>query len=250
MSQTLINFKLKLFLFIVMYFSLSFVKNQEINIENENYFSPDILEKYAEYVLLEEYTNTCNYEKFIDYADESSLKEKIVFNLSEKNKNCVPDSKSLIAMLENGWKELIEFLIKEVYFPKMVDASQTIMSYINKSQSKLRSLVQFLKEYSKSNNLLPEYNYENFDDRIKFTIAFPDASYVPEYISIFCYKDSFKINSIVKSKNKLFRLNESKSFFDKVTGECEHTFNSFNNQIEISVKKLNKLKKWDKLFKD
>lgn len=221
----------------------------EIIDKNEDYFSKEILEKFSEYTPLEEYKQVCNYESLITSSDEETIKDKMVQNTSANTKNCVPDGKSLAAVLENGWNNLAEFIIKDIYFPKLIDPSQTIITFSNKNESKLKSLVQFVNLFSNSANLSPKYNHENFDDKIKFNIVLPDASYVPEYISIFCYKDSFKINSVFKSRNKIFRIYESKQFYDSISGDCEYNFNSFNNQIELSLKKLNKMKKWDKLFK-
>lgn len=213
----------------------------------ENYFSEEIKEKYGEYTLLEDHDKTCNYENLINSSNEENIKNKITEN--SISKNCVPDIKSFVSILENGWKELAEYLVTEIYLQKMVDPSQTILSYTNKSDTKLKYLVQFVNEFSKSTKLIPKYTYENFDDKIKFNVVLPDASYNPEYVSVFCYKDSFKINSILKTKNKIFRIYESKQFYDQIVGDCEYTFNSFSNQLELSFNKLNKMKKWEKLFK-
>lgn len=238
-----------MFKLVIALFLIILTNSDEIIDKNEDYFPKDILEKYAEYTPLEEYKLVCNYENVIVSNSEESIREKIIQNLSQEKKNCVPDGKSLSAILENGWNNLAEFIIKEIYLPKLVDPTQTIMTFTSKSESKLKSLVQFINLLSNSIEITPKYNYENFDDKIKFNIVLPDASYVPEYISIFCYKDSFKINSVFKSRNKVYRINEQKQFYDFVSGECEYNFNSFNNQIELSFKKLNKMKKWDKLFK-
>lgn len=228
---------------------LILTNSEEIIDKNEDYFPKEILEKYSEYTPLEEYKQVCNYENILLSFDEELMKEKIIQNTSANSKNCVPDAKSLAAILENGWNKLAEFIIKDVYFPKLIDPSQSIITFSGKSESKLKSLVQFVNLFSNSANLVPKFNHENFDDKIKFNIVLPDASYSPEYISVFCYKDSFKINAVFKSRNKTYRLSESKQFYDFILGDCEHNFNSFNNQIEFSLKKLNKMKKWEKLFK-
>jgi hypothetical protein len=219
------------------------INSDEIMEKNEDYFPKDILEKYAEYIPLEEYQQVCNYENNIVSSAEETIKEKIIQNISQNTKNCVPDGKSLVAILENGWNNLAEFIIKDIYFPKLIDPSQLILTFSSKSELKLKSLVQFINMFSNSATLSPKYTYENFDDKIKFNIVLPDASYIPDYISIFCYKDSFKINSIFKYRSKVYRINESKQFYDSISGECEYNFNSFNNQIELSFKKLNIMNK-------
>jgi hypothetical protein len=215
------------------------------------YFPKEILEKYAEYTILDDLDSSkvCNYEKYVSSLKEDLVKEKIISNFKKGEQvNCVPDSKSLIAILENGWIDLTEYLIKEIYLPQNIDPSIVVIGYINSSQSKLKSLSQVLKDFSQSKKLQVKFTYDNFDEYIKMYIVFPDASYTPESISIFCYKDSFKITSIVKSRNKIFKLNENKKFFDEIIGNCQFTFNSFNNSIEITFDKAKKLKKWEKLF--
>jgi len=239
---------LKKFTALFIFFTI-LINCDEIIDRNEDYFSSEILEKFAEYTPVEEYKQVCNYESMIITSDEETIKNKIISNSAPNTKNCVPDSKSFIAILENGWSNLSEFIIKDIYFPKLVDPSQIVISFINKSDSKLKSLVHYVNEYSESTDISPKFNFENFDDKITFNIVLPDGSYILEYISIFCYKDAFKINSVFKSKNKLFRINLSKQFYDLISGDCDYTFNSFNNQIEFSFKKMNKMKKWDKLFK-
>jgi len=235
---------------------MQFVGNNydsEWDFSEKPYFPPEILEKFAEYTQLDELENSqiCNYEKFIANYKEDFVKEKIVQNFknaySEK-KNCVPDNKSLVAILENGWVNLSEFLIKEIYLPKNIDPSNIVIGYINSSQSKLKSISEKIKDSSKSKKLNVKFSFENFDESIKMNIIFPDASYVPEYTSIFCYKDSFKVNAIVKSRNNSFKLNESKKFFAEIVGNCQYIFNSFSNSIEITFEKAKKLKKWEKLF--
>lgn len=215
------------------------------------FFSKEILEKYAEYTILDELESSkvCNYEKYIGNYLEEFVKEKIYNNFKKENdEHCVPDSKTLVAIMENGWMGLTEYIIREIYLPKNIDPSIVVIGYINSSQSKLKSLTQVLNEFSKSKKLQIKYSYENHDDYIKMNIVFPDAGYVPENISMFCYKDSFKVSSVVKSRNKIFKLDENKKFFDEIAGNCQFSFNSFTNSIEITFDKARKLKKWEKLF--
>jgi len=234
-------------LIIFSFIAISCVCQKELS-DKDEYFSREILDKYDEYTLLEEYEKVCNYDNLILLSNEETVKQKIVLNNEAKTKNCVPDNKSFLSVLENGWFELANFIIKDIFFPKLVDPSQILLSYTNKNESKIKVFLQFMNNYGKTSNIDVKYLFENFDEKINFSVVLPDASYSPESISIFCYKDLFKINSVFKSKGKLFRINVSKKLYDHVTGKCEHTFNSFSNQIEVKFDKLNKMKKWERLF--
>lgn len=224
----------------------------EWSYDEKPYFSEEILAKYAEYTQLEDLDKkqTCNYEMHCKNYDEERTKSAIKNHLKNSDKNfCVPDSKSLTAILENGWKNLSEYLIKEVYLPKNIDPSIVVHGYINSSHSKLKTISQVLKDFRNSKNLKIKFIFENYENSIKANMVFPDASYTPEYLSIFCFKDSLKINGIIKSRNRVFKIEENKRLYDEIEGSCKHVFNSFTNSVEINFDKLKKLKKWERLFK-
>lgn len=214
------------------------------NITAEAYTLPkEILEHYAEYHTLEEFNNTCTYETIFNGFTEKKLEEKI------KRDNCIPNSKTLALILEAGWYNLTKFLVEEVYLKKAVDPTNIIFTYVRQfenSASKLKFLLGDLISYA---TLSPSYSYDNFDNNVKILIHIPDQSYILEYLSIYCYKDLFKVNSIFRSRNKFYRLVDSKNLFDIVDGECDYSYNSFSHQVEINIIKKNKLKKWTSLFK-
>lgn len=210
-----------------------------------DYKLPDeILEHYAHYKALEEYMGeTCNYESIIEDYSEIKLKEKI------GRERCIPNWKTLAKILELGWTELGKYLVTEVYLPKLIDPTRTIYTYIKKYETGTRKLNYLLGDLSKYENIQLNYKYENFDDNVKVTVQLPDASYIVEYLSIYCYKDLLKIHGIFRTRNKLVRIKDSKTLFDAIDNECEYNYNSFDHQIEINLNKVNKLKKWTKLFK-
>ena len=200
--------------------------------------------KYSEYQILEDYNKTCAYEHIFDSFNEKKLEEMI------RKDNCIPNIKTLQSILEAGWLNLAEYLVSEVYLPKQIDPTNAIYSYLKKYESQAGKLKYLLNDSSlKYDNLLAAFSYENFQNSIKITIPLPDASFVVEYLSVYCYKDMFKIRGIFKAKHKIFKMNESKKLYDMTEAECEYNYNSFNHKIEITFDKLNKIKVWNTLFK-
>jgi hypothetical protein len=221
-------------------------KNKSItlyfNSTNNNYLPKELFENYLEYTSLEEYTNnTCNLESFIENNPMLSVLKKI-----EENK-CIPDYKSLAAILENGWTEIAENLIKNIYLSKNIDPTQTLYTYINKNDAKIKHLQQLESEEEIYEKLKITYEFENFDNSIKVKIKIPD--YILDHYSLFCYKDMFKLHAVFRDRSKHFKVEESRQFFDFIDGECEHSYDSFSTIINISFNKVNKYKKWRELFK-
>lgn len=216
---------------------------QETKNSTDPFFPKEVLDNYAEYMSLDEVkTNLCNLENQMENYDEASFLRKI------KILNCIPNPKTLATILDAGWYNVTEYLIKEVYLPNYIDPVSIVYTYAHKTESKLKSMLHLL-ENAKYESLPLVYTFENFDNTIKFKIKLPDASFVSEYISILCYKDMFKLNATFKSRHKLYKLKDTKRFFDLVQGECEYTYNNFENVVQLSFTKVNKFKKWDRLFK-
>ena len=213
--------------------------------KNETYFPPEILKEYAEYETLEELDNTktCNYENMIDQYNENYVITKI------KQKNCIPDAKTLNMVLETGWEELAQYLVKEVYLAQHIDPTSTIYTFIRNNESKMKTIKNLISDYTKFDKIPINYKFENLDNSVKLLIKLPDPTYAPEYFSIFCQKDLFKLHAIFKSRNKIIRMVDSKTLYDHMEGECQYNFNYFEHQIEVSFNKLSKLKVWDRLFK-
>lgn len=213
------------------------------NTHNKSIFTPEILNEYAEYKVLEEYNPTCNFESQIVTFSEKDMLNKI------KSTKCIPDNKSLVAILEAGWTSVAEYLIKDVYLKQHIDPSSTLNIYLMKNEGQMKKMKSMLDTLPTSEPLKLVYSFEDFENIVKFNAKLPDSTYIPEYISLFCYKDMFKVFAIFKSKNKFYSVRDSKKFSSTIEDDCYHNYNSFSNQIEISINKAQKLKKWDRLFK-
>lgn len=222
-------------------------KNKTITLylnSTSDYLPTELLETYQEYTALEDYTNnTCNIENFI----EGNPKPAVIKRIQEIK--CVPDFKSFAAILENGWTDVAEIMIQNIYLNKKIDPTHTLYTHINKNEAKIKYLQQLDSELETYEKLRVSYEFENYDNDIKFKIKIPDQSYVLEHYSIFCYKDMFKLHAVFRSRNKFYKLEESKQFFDIVDGDCEHSYDSFSGIMNISFNKVNKYKKWVELFK-
>lgn len=203
----------------------------------------EIYENFQEYDLLEEYNKTCSFENVFDSFTEQKLKERII------RENCIPNFKTFQNILENGWVKLYEYLVQHVYLPKLIDPTSAVYTYLKKYETQSGRFKYFLNDTSSYEEIQTNYQYENFDNKIQVTIPLPDASFVLEQLSLYCYKDLLKIKGIFKARHKLYKISESKYLFDMVDGDCEYNYNSFNHKIEISFNKMNKLKKWTSLFK-
>jgi hypothetical protein len=203
----------------------------------------ELYENYQAYHLLEEYNKTCSFEKVFDSFTEQKLKERII------RENCIPNFKTFQNILENGWVSLYEYLVQEIYLPKLIDPTSAVYTYLKRYETQSNRFKYFLNDTSAYEEIQPNYIFENFENKIGLTIPLPDASFVLEHLSLYCYKDLLKIKGIFKSRHKLYKILESNYLFDMVDGDCEYNYNSFNHKIEISFNKLNKLKKWTSLFK-
>jgi hypothetical protein len=212
------------------------------NIDNFD-LPQEITKIYGEHQSLEEYNNTCAYEHLFESFSEKKLNDTI------RRENCVPNFKTLQLILEAGWFNLVEHLVQNVYLPKLIDPTHIIYTFLKKFETQTNKLKHLLPDSSKYETLPASYSFDNFDNSIKITLPLPDASFVVEYLTVYCYKDLLKISAIFKARHKYYKFNDSKKLFDLVGGECEHNYNSFNHKLEITFDKLNKLKKWTSLFK-
>jgi hypothetical protein len=203
----------------------------------------EILEEYSEYQNLEDYNNTCTYENYIDNYNEKTLSESI------RAKNCIPNYKTFQLILDAGWFNLTEHLVKNIYLPQLIDPSHTMYTYLKKFESQSGKLKHLLADTTKYEKLPINYAYENFENSIKISIPLPDPSFNVEYLSVYCYKDLFKINAIFKARNKFVKFSDSKKLFDFIDGDCESNYNNYNQKLEITFNKVSKLKKWTTLFK-
>lgn len=212
--------------------------------ELQNYDLPkEIYEEFAEYQSLEDYNNTCSYENYFEIYNEKTLSDSI------RAKNCTPNYKTFHHILEAGWFNLVEHLVKNIYLPQLIDPSHTMYTYLKKFESQSGKLKHLLEDTSKYEKLPLNYAYENFENSIKISIPLPDPSLNVEYLSVFCFKDLFKINAIFKARNKYVKFSDSKKLFDLIDGDCESNYNNYNQKLEITFNKVNKLKKWTSLFK-
>jgi hypothetical protein len=240
------NKKLSFFIFVLIFTKIIFISNKnsaEAKKDSlESFFPQEVLEKYDEYITLEDYEKACNIENMIKSNDEMFVRSKLL------NSECIPDCKSLTAVLENGWYEIAKILVTEVYLKQKIDPTSTLYNYYNKEESKLNKLKTLFADI-KYETLNPQYSFVNFDNSVKLIMKLPDASFIAEYVSIYCYKDMFKINAIFKSRNKLYKHADQKILYDSIVNDCETNFNSYENHLEISMEKQNKLKIWEKAFK-
>jgi hypothetical protein len=203
----------------------------------------EILKTYANYQTLEDYNNTCSYENIIEVVNEEELKAKIL------RENCTPNAKTLSKILDAGWTNLCNYLVNQVYLPNLIDPTHIIYTYTQKYETQVNRFKYLIDDLSTYEKLPIDYKFENLDSNVKIGIKLPDPSFVIEYLSVYCYKDSLKINSIFRSRQRLVRIVDSKTLFDVVESECENNYNPYNNQLEINLVKINKIKKWHSLFK-
>ena len=208
----------------------------------ESFFPKEILDKFDEYVSLEDYDKACNLENMIKTNNENIVRTKLL------NSDCIPNSKTLNAVLENGWFEIARDLVKEVYLKMKIDPTSALYNFYNKEEGKFNKLKTLISDV-KYETLKPQYDFINFDNSIKLLLKLPDASFIAEYVSVYCYKDMLKINAIFRSKNKFYKHTDKKILYDTIVNDCETNFNSFENNLEITIEKQNKLKKWEKIFK-
>lgn len=219
------------------------LNNTNVN-KSASYIDEEILKHYAYYTTLEEYQNdTCYLEPQIEAYTEDVITKRI------KDSGCIPDSKSLSAILELGWEKLAEYLVKDVYLANMIDPSSIMYSYLYKNEGKIKYLRNLIVDVTKMDKLDLTYSFENYDNVVKFYGKLPDASYSVEYFSVFCYKDMLQIHAIFKARNKIYRLKDSRTLYDEMENECEYNYNSFDAQFEFSLNKVKQMKKWEKLFK-
>jgi hypothetical protein len=227
-------------------FNSTIYETNNTDINNTEVFKlPDeILKDYAEYKVLEELSaeQTCSMEHNFQMYDENKIVEKI------KKDPCIVNSKTFSLILEAGWLNAARHLVQEIYLVKYIDPSHTLYTYINKYESNSSKLKNLLYE-NISGELKTNYSFENSENSVRVIVKLPDSSFNVEYLSVYCYKDLMKINGIFKTRNKLFKIVDSKYFFDLIEGDCQHNFNSYNGEIEIDFQKKNKLKVWNSLFK-
>jgi len=215
-------------------------------LSEEAYLPDEVLENYSEYVQLEDFQNTCSIEKQIAEYSQEKLKEYI---LSQK---CIPDLKSFNLILEEGWQDLINFIVQDIYLPNLIDPSQPLYVYFNKNLSTIKVLSNLIVDFNSMKNMSLVYSYEEkSDDTIEIKAKIPNYTYVPLYTNVFCYKDMLIITAVFKNKqNQLFRLYDVKYLYDTMRSkECTFSYNYFNFSFEISFQKENKFKVWEKLFK-
>jgi hypothetical protein len=213
-----------------------------MNGTSNKYLPDELLDTYHEYSILEDYNNTCNIETYIESNPVEKIKQKI------KDSKCIPDYKSFISILENGWLDLGKELVVNHYLPNSIDPTIPLYSYINKQEGKVKYLDNINKEH-KFEKLNLNYEFESNDNSVSFRAKLPDHGYVLEYYSVFCYKDMFKLNAVFKTRNKMYKFSDSRTFYDGIDGDCEHNFNHFTHQVEVKFNKLNKFKRWESLFR-
>ena len=59
----------------------------------------------------------------------------------------------------------------------------------------------------------------------------------------------FKLNAVFKTRNKIYKVSDSKTLYDHIDGDCTHSFNHYTHQVDIKFNKLNKYKRWENLFR-
>jgi hypothetical protein len=215
-------------------------------LSEEAYLPDEILENYSEYVQLEDFQNTCSIEKQIAEYGEEKLKEYIL------NQKCIPDLKSFNLILEEGWQELINFIVQDIYLPNLIDPSQPLYVYFNKNLSNIKVFNNLIVDFNSMKNMSVVYSHEvKSDDTIQIKAKIANHNYVPLYTNVFCYKDMLIVTAVFKNKqNQLFRLYDVKHLYDTMSSkECNFSYNYFNFSFEITFQKENKFKVWEKLFK-
>jgi hypothetical protein len=236
---------------VLLVFSLLFIaygkRNNTVilytNGTSDKYLPDELFENYQEYTVLEENNNTCNIESFVD----SQPLEKVKLRISQSN--CIPDHKSFAAILDNGWLGLSKDLVVNQYLENLIDPTSALYRYIGKHETKIKYVESFYAPDQNFEKLVLKYDFDNADNTILFRAKMPDEGYVLEHYSVFCYKDMFKLNAVVRRRNKLYKVSDSRTFYDLIEGDCEHSHKKFTYQVEINLNKLNKYKRWATLFR-
>jgi hypothetical protein len=207
------------------------------------YLPDGLFEAYHEYTILEEHEEACNIESYVDSQPLDKVKTKIV------DSRCFPHSKSFTAILENGWYDLAKDLVVNSYLKNSIDPTAPLYTQIHKHEAKVKYIESMTKPNLKYEKLNLIFDFENFDNTISFRAKLPDEGYVLEHYSVFCYKDMFKLNAVLNVRNKIYKVSDTRTFYDLIEGDCEHKENKKTFHIDVTFKKMNKYKRWPTLFK-
>lgn len=208
--------------------------------KDPDFFPKSITDEYASYTSLSSHEETCDLlNVFITYPD--LIKEKV------KETRCVPNTKTLLFLLDEGYADEVTYLIENVYLPNEVDPSEVVKSWI----SKIETLKKHVNQYKSSINYKPishKYGFINKDDSVLLVIKLNEIDYVAEKIDVYCNRNLLVVNLIFQKKGEMYSIIEEKRLYDEVE-DCQSNFNSFTSEVEVTMKKKHKLKKWDTLFK-
>lgn len=215
------------------------IKVKEPFYDDKTFFSEEIKSKYSHYINISESEELCTlvskFENFPSLINQNILDSK-----------CIPDVDSLYYLLDEGKLESAELLIKE-YIKRNIDPSIEIKNWVSKKENRTKQIKNLL--LNKPGNLYkPAYAFINYDNYVKFVVKL-DKEYQIGKLTAICHKDLLLIEADFFYSTQSITLKERKKLFDEAEGDCEFNYNSFNQEIEVTLKKKYKLKKWTSLFK-
>lgn len=208
--------------------------------KDPDFFPKNITDEYASYTTLSNHEETCDMlNVFITYPD--LIKQKV------KETRCVPNVKTLQFLLDEGYIDEVSYLIENVYLPNEVDPSEIVKAWISKVEALKKNVNQY-KDSINYKKISHKFGFINKDDSVLLVIKLNEADYVAEKIDVFCYRNLLIVNLIFQKKGEMYSIIEEKRLYDEVE-ECHSNYNSFTSEVEVTMKKKFKLKKWDNLFK-
>ena len=216
------------------------IKVKEPFFRDPNFFPKSIEEEYAHYTELKNIENGCNlmpsFENF----------PKLIFN-TIKEKKCLLNSNSFTYLLNEGLIEEAKYVIENIYLPNDIDPSYEVKNWISKKEGRIRQINKMLSPDIGNSIVKSQYSFINYDNYVKFVIKLNDT-YLSEKLTVVCYKNMIIIKGTFFKNNQNYLLNERKRLFDEVEENCDFNYNQFNSELEVTMTKIYKLKKWDSLF--
>lgn len=207
--------------------------------KDPNFFPSSIEKDFSFYHSLSEIEGTCDLRNSFENYPKNIL-------LTLKERKCIPSSSSFIFLLEEGHLEEAKSVIKQVLLNE-IDPSNELKTWLSQKESKVKYIQSLLEEGgNKRKALQGKYSFINYDNYIKFIVKLDD-NYLSDKLNIFCYKDMITIKANFYLSKGEFLFSDRKRLFDEVE-LCEFNYNQFNKEIEVTMMKVNKMKKWDSLF--
>lgn len=207
--------------------------------KDPNFFPKEIEEKYGFYVPLNELENTC------DLVHQFENFPKNCF-ATIKDKQCILNSQSFTYLLEEGLLEEAKYVIRELYLPNEVDPTYELRNWLSKKEARIKYVSSIINPPLHNKQITGKYSFLNYDNFVKFVLKLDD-NYLTDKLTVLCHKNMLIIRGNFFKSTKQFYLNERKKTYDEIDS-CDFNYNQFKSELEVTIKKVNKLKKWESLF--